>query len=74
MTRSKSSSFSSGDDNCVQVWRKSSCSGETNCVQVTAVGDHVLVAHTRDLLHLVAFTRPEWHAFIEGVKAGEFDV
>jgi len=37
--------------------------------------DTVAVRHSRDTnsKNVLEFTREEWHAFVRGVKAGEFD-
>ena len=45
-----------------------------NCVAVKR-GDTVQVRDTKDGQNTtLTFTTGEWHAFIEGAKAGEFDV
>lgn len=55
---------------------KSSYSGGGNCVEVAMLGQSsVIVRHSRcpdggDL----TFSRPEWQAFVAGVKDGEFDL
>jgi hypothetical protein len=57
-------------------WRKSSASGDQGaCVEVSFDGkDRVLVRHSQDPGGAVlGFTRPEWDAFLTGVRAGEFD-
>ena len=58
-------------------FKTSTFSGGGGCVEVGRVpGDdsEVVVRHSR-LPHLGAlpFTRAEWRAFVQGVKAGEFD-
>jgi hypothetical protein len=60
-------------------WRKSSYSGNGggNCVEVGQTADgSILVRDTKDHGHgaVHRFTRAEWHAFICGAKAGEFDL
>jgi len=58
------------------AWRKSTRSGgQGNCVEVADTPDAVGVRDSKDQSgpHLV-FTRSEWQAFIDGVKAGEFDL
>ncbi len=57
------------------AWVKSSDSfSNGNCVEVAEDGSRVLV---RDSKHpdgpVLAFTRAEWEAFLEGAKGGEFD-
>ena len=48
----------------------------TNCVAARLLpGDVVEVAHTQDLTGpSVRYTAQEWAAFLDGVKAGEFDL
>jgi Domain of unknown function (DUF397) len=54
-------------------WRKSSLSGASNCVEVAFLDGHVAV---RDSKHqqgpVLSFTPAEWHAFLDGVRAGAF--
>ncbi len=60
-------------------WRKSSFSGGNNgsegCVEVAFLPDGgVAIRDTKDRSlapHL--YTATEWHAFLAGVRAGEFD-
>ena len=55
-------------------WRKSSRSQYNNCVEVCFVGDSVPLRNSRDPDGpVLVFTAPEWDAFVEGVKRGEFD-
>ena len=55
-------------------WRKSSWSDTGNCVEILFTDEHVHVRNSRDDAGAVLiFTRPEWHAFIAGVRLGEFD-
>lgn len=45
------------------------------CVEVTNLdGEQIFVRSTRRPNTVVSFTREEWIAFIDGVKAGEFDL
>lgn len=70
-------------------WTKSSYSngnGGNNCVEATISsfantggqrvgGDgDILVRHSQHPRFWMAFTHDEWVAFVQGVKAGEFDV
>ena len=70
----RKSSFSD-TTNCVEVgWRKSSYSSTTDCVEVDNRENYVFVRDSKDPDGPeLAFTRSEWEAFIQGVKAGEFD-
>lgn len=57
-------------------WRKSTKSGPVsdNCVEVADAGDAVVVRHSKH--HegpVIAYTRDEFRAFVEGAKDGEFD-
>lgn len=56
------------------IWRKSSFSNNGECVELADFGDGIGVRDSKDPdgAHL-QFTRSELAAFIEGVKAGEFD-
>lgn len=61
-------------------WRKSSFSGTGNCVEVYSCtcGDCRSTVHVRHSRRpgadRLVFTRPEWQAFLDGVRAGEFDL
>lgn len=57
-------------------WRKSGRSGGNgNCVEVGPVDDIVGVRDTKGRDRLVlAFKRAAWTSFVEGAKAGEFDL
>jgi hypothetical protein len=58
-------------------WRKASRSGPVsdNCVEVApAGGGGVAVRHSKHRQGpVLAYTRDEFAAFVEGAKAGEFD-
>jgi len=56
-------------------WRKSRFSDNGSCVEVAeAPGDARLVRDSKDPAGpVLAFTSAEWAAFVQGVKAGEFD-
>jgi hypothetical protein len=58
------------------VWRKSSRSGNNGqCVEVRDQGDAVGVRDSKNPQGpALTFTPEEWSAFIEGAKAGEFDL
>jgi Domain of unknown function (DUF397) len=57
------------------VWRRSTYSVNGNCVEVAYVDSQIVV---RDSKHragsVLMFTLTEWHAFLDGVRDGEFDL
>ena len=58
-------------------WRKAKASGNSgNCVEVLFTADGVRVRDTKDggLGRELGFTNPEWAAFVDGVRKGEFDL
>lgn len=59
-------------------WRKSSFSngsGGNNCVEVMPMTYGIYVRHSAHPEgRPIDFTRGEWEAFVQGVKAGEFDL
>jgi hypothetical protein len=68
------SSFS-GDAGCVEVWKKSSFSGSGGtCIEVAEADDGWLMRDSKDPDGpRLRFNRAEVKAFVDGVKAGEFD-
>jgi len=49
--------------------------GNGACVEVAMRSDAIGVRDSKDdTSPVLAFTRPEWEAFVRGVKAGEFDL
>jgi hypothetical protein len=57
------------------TWRKSSRSGgQGNCVEVADTPMAVGVRDSKDPSGpVLVFTRPEWQAFVDGVKSGDFE-
>ena len=58
------------------AWRKATRSNpNNNCVEIAFVAAGVAVHDTKQngTGPILQFTRPEWEAFIGGVKDGEFD-
>ncbi|MCW2643388.1 MAG: hypothetical protein JWP76_5694 [Dactylosporangium sp.] len=57
------------------TWRKSSRSGgQGNCVEVAGTPTAVGVRDSKDQSGpVLVFARPEWRAFVDGVKSGDFD-
>jgi hypothetical protein len=58
------------------VWRSSSYSGSNgNCVEVAVLGKSAMgVRDSKDRSGpVLAFTSREWHAFVSGIRAGDFD-
>ena len=65
-----------GNPPALPSWRKSSLSLSNGaCVEVASLpGGQVGVRNSRDSSgQVLAFTPAEWHAFIGGVRNGEFD-
>lgn len=58
------------------VWRKATASGAGDCVEVAKVGrDEVLIRNSfAPDGAVLAFNGAEWAAFLDGVRAGEFDL
>jgi Domain of unknown function (DUF397) len=55
-------------------WRKSTYSGLNGCVEVAFVGDHVAMRDSKDRQGpVLLFSRVEWQAFLDSVKAGELE-
>ncbi|MPZ64273.1 MAG: DUF397 domain-containing protein [Pseudonocardiaceae bacterium] len=59
-------------------WHKSSRSNggseQTDCVEVAELRDQIAMRDSKDPTGpVLAFTRPEWRAFLSGVQAGDFD-
>jgi Domain of unknown function (DUF397) len=56
-------------------WRKSSYSTEGNCVEVAPFPDgNIAIRNSKHPTSgVTVFTRDEMAAFLQGVKAGEFD-
>lgn len=75
----KKSKSSAHDGECVEVslpeWRKSTHSlPNGDCVEVAGSEGMVLVRHSKQREPVIAFTPPEWAAFLAGVKGDEFDL
>ena len=57
-------------------WRKSTRSiGNGQCVEAARLTDgHLVMRDSMDTSGpMILFTRTEWHAFVRGIKDGEFD-
>lgn len=76
------SSLSFSNGNCVEVadlsgqpWFKSSLSESGNCTEVANLPDGTVgVRNSKNPDGpVLAFTPAEWHAFLSGVRNGEFD-
>jgi Domain of unknown function (DUF397) len=60
----------------IAVWRRSTkCDNSSgNCVEVATLGNATAIRDSKDVDGAVlVWARNEWTAFIDGVKAGEFD-
>ena len=61
-------------DMATSAWRRSSWCSTSSCVEVAQVNGAVAVRDSKTADGAVLlYTPEEWHAFIAGVKAGEFD-
>jgi hypothetical protein len=58
------------------LWRKSRASGGTNCVEVAVAGGQIYVRDSKEAPTgaTLAFSAPEWTAFLTGVRDGEFNL
>ena len=67
--KTKSVRFTAGD-----FHKSSACGWAGSCVGVAVRGGVFAVTNTSDKRRrTVRFNKDEWHAFIAGVKAGEFE-
>jgi hypothetical protein len=55
------------------VWGKSRFCDTSSCVEVSNVADAgVAIRNSNEPERVIHFSRPEWAAFIAGVRAGDF--
>jgi len=55
-------------------WQKSSYCGTNACVEVAMTSNTVLVRDSKNpQVTPLSFSSDEWSAFVEGVRAGEFN-
>ena len=55
------------------MWLRSTFCSDSACIEVAAVPDGVAVRNSSDPQSgVLRFTRTEWDAFLDGVRAGEF--
>lgn len=60
---------------CVEVeYKKSSLCSDSACVEVAEGEPIVRVRQTENPDQIIVFGSDAWRGFIEGVKAGEFDL
>jgi hypothetical protein len=55
-------------------WRRSSWCESSQCVEVALVGSDVLLRDSKNSDQVLRVARTDWTAFVEGVRAGEFDI
>jgi Domain of unknown function (DUF397) len=58
-------------------WRRATFCSSGTCVEVAVGAQEVRVRDSKnefDLGAVLSYTRDEWQAFVQGVKAGEFDL
>ena len=59
--------------NVTPEWQKSSYCGSAACVEVAVTSQAVLVRDSKNPENApLSFTKDEWSAFVQGVRAGEF--
>lgn len=60
----------------LNIWRKSSRTGSNGqCTEVMDTGTDVLVRDSKDPTGpVLIFGREQWRAFLDGIRAGEFDI
>jgi len=70
------SSTAGGFDISELAWRRASRCSNSGCVEVLITEHWVVVRDSKRLPDLSAliFDHEEWQAFLDGVKAGEFDL
>lgn len=57
------------------TWRRSTWCAAANCVEVSNADGAVAVRDSKRTDGAVlVYTSDEWRAFVQGVKAGEFDI
>lgn len=57
------------------AWRKSSRCEDAGCIEIASKEDRVLVRDSKDCSGpVLQFALPEWDAFLNGVRNGEFDL
>ncbi|GAA1610082.1 hypothetical protein GCM10009733_002860 [Nonomuraea maheshkhaliensis] len=55
------------------TWLKSKKCNPGDCVEVAFMGSYVFLRNSKEQAGpVLAFTRPEWDAFVEGIHAGDF--
>jgi uncharacterized protein DUF397 len=62
------------NSNFAPEWQKSSYCGTNACVEVAMTSNVVLVRDSKNPESApLSFTTDEWSAFVQGVRAGEFN-
>jgi Domain of unknown function (DUF397) len=62
------------DGSAPSTWRRTSFCGGGECVEVAQQGQMILIRDSKDpSLVPLQYTRAEFRAFAEGIKAGELD-
>lgn len=57
------------------VWRRGSRCASGSCVEVAQIGEQIAVRDSKSLdSSVLTYSREEWQTFVDGVKAGEFDL
>lgn len=55
-------------------WRVAqSCNGGA-CIQVASYGEQIVIGDSKNPRGpILSYTRSEWHAFVDGIRQGDFD-
>ncbi|HEY2764385.1 MAG TPA: DUF397 domain-containing protein [Pseudonocardiaceae bacterium] len=57
-----------------QKSRRSNDGGNGDCIEVVALPGRIALRDSKDPAGpVLAFSRSQWHAFLRGVRTGEFD-
>jgi hypothetical protein len=55
------------------AWRRSSRCDSSSCVEVASRDAVITIRNSQHPSDTLSFSRAEWIAFVEGVRAGDFD-
>jgi invasion protein IalB len=55
-------------------WRRSSLCSNVTCAEVAVTAEAVHLRDAKNPAAVQTYTHQEWQAFVDGVRAGEFDL